>query len=328
MGSSLVGIDIGENAVKLVQSSGTAMRKAVSFELLDNMVSQGTILSMDAMADFIKENAKKEGLSGNAAIIIPDRLIVTRNITMPVMNESQLKYNLPFEFKDYLDDEKNKYFYDYAVKEMINDEEGKPAEMRLLGCVVRKETIAQYRQMLKRAGFNMKVAVPAVYAMERYIESADHFDKDGDYCLVNIGHETTTIYFYHGGEISSSRVIDVGIASIDRNYAQSEEVDVHIAHSHVISNYNDVLESEMAELTYNALAVEVMKAVNFFNYNNREAVLNEVRVLGGGALIPKLLDTMANVTGLTVRSAGDMEKGAAAGIKDCELYLQAFAATL
>lgn len=71
-------------------------------------VSGGEIVSMDAMADFIKEMAKENGISrGAAAVILPGTLVFTRNVTVPAMTDGQLLYNLPFEFKDYLTQEKN-----------------------------------------------------------------------------------------------------------------------------------------------------------------------------------------------------------------------------
>lgn len=89
-------------------------------ELPDNMVSGGEIVSMDAMADFIKEMAKENGISrGAAAVILPGTLVFTRNVTVPAMTDGQLLYNLPFEFKDYLTQEKNKYYFDYAVRASI-----------------------------------------------------------------------------------------------------------------------------------------------------------------------------------------------------------------
>lgn len=50
----LVGFDIGENSVKMVYFSGRELKRAITAELPDAMVSNGRILSMDAMADFIR----------------------------------------------------------------------------------------------------------------------------------------------------------------------------------------------------------------------------------------------------------------------------------
>ena len=52
----IVGLDIGESSVKMAYFSGRELKKAVSADLPDAMVSGGRILSMDAMADFLKES--------------------------------------------------------------------------------------------------------------------------------------------------------------------------------------------------------------------------------------------------------------------------------
>ena len=76
------------------------------------------------------------------------------------MTDGQLLYNLPFEFKDYLTQEKNKYYFDYAVQDTVKDEEGNVKELQLFVCATLKSTVEEYRAMLRRAGFNLKVAMP------------------------------------------------------------------------------------------------------------------------------------------------------------------------
>lgn len=58
----IVGFDIGESSVKLVYFAGADLKKAVTAELPDNMVSGSRILSMDAMADFLRQTAKSNGM--------------------------------------------------------------------------------------------------------------------------------------------------------------------------------------------------------------------------------------------------------------------------
>ena len=125
MPGQITAFDIGECMVKAACLTGGKLKKVMAKELPDNMVSGGEIVSMDAMADFIKEMAKENGISrGAAAVILPGTLVFTRNVTVPAMTDGQLLYNLPFEFKDYLTQEKNKYYFDYAVQDTVKDEEG------------------------------------------------------------------------------------------------------------------------------------------------------------------------------------------------------------
>jgi len=54
----IVGFEIGDHSVKLVYFAGNELKKSVCAELPDAMVSHGRILSMDAMADFLRDTAR------------------------------------------------------------------------------------------------------------------------------------------------------------------------------------------------------------------------------------------------------------------------------
>ena len=58
-------------------------------------------------------------------------------------------------------------------------------------------------------------------------------------------------------------------------------MDIHLAHSYMRSDYNGVLEADYAREAYSRLAVEIMKAVNFYNYNNRDRELHDLYICGG-----------------------------------------------
>ena len=60
---------------------------------------------------------------------------------------------------------------------------------------------------------------------------------------------------------------------------------------------------------YNRISVEILKSVNFYNYNNRDQELKDVYLIGGGAAIEPLADTIRQTTGLDVHSAADLIKG-------------------
>ena len=58
----IVGFEIGDHSVKLAYFAGNELKKAVCAELPDAMVSHGRILSMDAMADFLRDTARANGI--------------------------------------------------------------------------------------------------------------------------------------------------------------------------------------------------------------------------------------------------------------------------
>lgn len=158
----IVGIDIGGSSVKLAYFAGSTLKKAAMAPLPDNMVADGRILSMDAMADFLRQAARDNGIPlTNAAVVLPSTEVFTRELTMPAMTEQQLRYNLPYEFRDFLTDEKSKYYFDYSMRDILRDQDGYPTEMTLLACAMLKETAERYRAMMRRAGFKLQVLTPS-----------------------------------------------------------------------------------------------------------------------------------------------------------------------
>ena len=101
MTGNIVSFDIGSAQIKLVWCAGGVCKAAVSAPVPDGLVRSGTIVSMDAMADLLRQLAKENNLprSAQAAVILPAPLVFTRITELPPMTEGQLTYNLPFEFK-------------------------------------------------------------------------------------------------------------------------------------------------------------------------------------------------------------------------------------
>lgn len=109
MGKMRIGFDIGEQLLKIACCSGGKIVGLYEEPLPDHAVSQGRIVSPEAMSQFLKETAKKYKIGkGDCRVILPETQVFLRRITAPRMTISQLKLNLPYEFKDYISKEKEK----------------------------------------------------------------------------------------------------------------------------------------------------------------------------------------------------------------------------
>ena len=324
----LVGFDIGENSVKMVYFSGRELKRAITAELPDAMVSNGRILSMDAMADFIRDMAKGHGIPlTNAAMVLNTGDHFVRSVTLPLMTEQQLRYNLPYEFRDFLTEEKNRYFFDYSMQGILNGSDGQPEKMELFACAMLKPSVEEYRAMFRRAGFRQRVLTPDESAYSALLEEhiAHHGGEDTDRCIVSLGHRSTYLYIFHGSRFDSRRGVEVGGAELDSLIADHCGVDVHVAHSYKNSDYNGVLESDYAQELYARLAGEIVRAVNFYNYNNRDRELKELYLCGGGAGIAALRETIAETTRLEVHPATDLLPEQQRPEEEPWLYLRAIA---
>ena len=77
-------------------------------------------------------------------------------------------------------------------------------------------------------------------------------------------------------------------------------MDIHVAHTHLMTDYQQAQTLDASQELYNRMAIEIMKSVNFYNYNNREQSLRSVYLCGGGAAIPQIHDAIRQLTDLEV----------------------------
>ena len=309
MARQVVAFDIGTSQVKLAWVVGGKLKKAIAAELPDNMVSGGEIVSMDAMADFIRQTAKETGIPrADAAVVLPERLVYTRSVSLPLMTDAQLQYNLPFEFKDYLTQEKGQYYFDYSVQGVTPADGESSGELQLFACATLKSTIEAYRAMFRRAGFKLAVAMPEECAYAALVTDYLARTRSGqeDYCLVDIGYTGMRLQILRDGNIMTRRAVELGLFDLVRTIADQRGVDEHIAHAHMLSDYNDVLSDESSLEIYNRMAVEIMKAVNFYHYNNRGTTLQRIYLCGGGAAGPALREAISRTLDFEVLPAGKL----------------------
>ncbi|MBR2046445.1 MAG: pilus assembly protein PilM [Agathobacter sp.] len=302
MSKTVLAFDIGESTMKIAQKSGNGI-KVHAVQMPDNLMKDGIVQMPHMLSDFLKEVKRDLSLpGGECGLVVPDELVVCRSLLLPAMTEKQLKVNLPFEFSDYISGEPNKYVYDYALEEMIYDEEGKPLEMKLTGAVMSKESVTGYVNMFKNAGLKLRTLIPQEIALKNMMKAAVESGKaqaDKEYCIVNLGHRSTQVYIFKGAEMVVFRTIHLGGQIVDEAIAENENVDVYVARNHKNRNYNKVLDAEYVTDTYGRIAVEVMKVINFYRFNNRESTLEEIYFMGGGSNIPALCSSIAEINEFT-----------------------------
>ena len=327
----MYGFDIGTCNLKIAQWDGGQLKRLVSAEVPENLVKDGVITSYEAMADFIKFVAKQNKLTGkkDAAVVIAPGLAFLRRTTMPAMTANQLSVNLPYEFRDYLTADKSKYFYDYLVNFVKYDDDENPVEMDLTTAAILKETINEYTDMFRRAGFKLKTAIPAECAYANIL-GAKEIEDISEFAFLDFGHCATRLTIFTGSVYETSRSMETGLLSVDKAISDFAGVDVHIANSYKVSNYEGIQESEAAKNVYSEIALETRKAVNFYSFNNRESDLKDVFCGGGGWQVEPLRESIGEAVDLNMHSVNELLPPISKNVQEdnCEAYVLAIGAAM
>lgn len=307
-----LGIEIGNQNIKFAVCTGDRIKDFFTEGLPENIVRDGTIVSFDKVSDFIKEKLKKNRISfKDVAIVLPEDITYVRRLMMPHMTVDQLKFNLPYEFHNYITEEKDKYIYDYGVMSIVEEEQNGQVlkNMDIMAAAVSKETIEKYRNMLKRSGLKLRVIAPESQAYQNIVRKHEelHFPRENrDYAILDIGHNAVNLRIFIEGKYETRREIELGIETIDHIISDTYGVEKHNAKSYKMNNENNILYSDECMLAYNQIALEVMRVINFFTYNHPNNTLDTLYCCGGGAKIEPLMDTLKDRVGLEVKGLNEL----------------------
>ena len=294
----LLGIEIGNKTIKFAQMRNGSLRNFALVDLPDDVVINNELVAYEAMSEILKETVKTNRFSTkNCALVLTESDVYLRRMTLPAMSEKQLMVNLPYEFKDFLSDDKDKYIYDYSMISLLKDEEDNVKEMELLGAVVSREKIEKYQEMFKRAGLRLVRAVPRETALSALVQILNE-KEDDDFAVLDLGYRASQVDIFKGGVYEITRTIESGGETIENTVADIMDVDPHTAAGYLQMNKNNVQEHERCVDIYSSIATEIMRAMNYYGFENPNSNLETLYYCGGGSLIPRFVEEIASSVSL------------------------------
>ena len=330
MAKTILGVDIGSDSLKLALVNNGYVKKSVVVPIPNNLVKDYRTVSVETMGELIRNTMKENGIHcRNAALVLPNELVYVRTVTMPKMTIEQLIYNLPFEFRDYITEELKDYAYDYAMvttpEEMMKEPEEKPENadgsleeeteevensMELLAAAAPLTLLEESRAILRKAGLRMKKAAPTVCSYVSLIRGLEKRGGGvGEYCILDLGYQSVRMYMFNGERHMVTRNLESGLSSLDGVIADNYNVDVHLAHTYLLTNYDDCQNSEACRNAYGNIAVELMRALNFYRFSNPDSQLEHIWLCGGGAVIAPLRKAIADTLDMKVHQARELLPG-------------------
>ena len=310
---NLIGIQFDSDEICLAQYDGSGLRM-YSERMPENLIKNEEIVSQETFIAFLKDIKRRGHFTGSAcAIVLPLSTAYFRIISMPVMTDAQLKLNLPYEFKDFVGNDGFRYNFDYAVRRIDYDDDGKPVSMELMAAAAPKDILADYAGMLKKAGLRLTQAIPTEMAILNLARSAarNGAELDSEECICNIGTSSTILSIIKDGELAAFKVIDIGCEQIDSIIADIYGIDPFLAASYRSSNYEGVLDSEKCKSVYDRLGLEITKTINFFRYENPDSELEKITWTGSCGWIENRIEQSLDYVGFKQRSIEDWMPGKA-----------------
>lgn len=331
MAKSCLGIDIGKDQMKLVLMKGENIVKTASVQMPEGLLKDGRIVSVETTGELIRKTMKENKIRcKEAAVVVSSGICFLRNVTMPEMTAEQLVYNLPYEFRDYITDELKKYVFDYSwgsgeempkgkklkkaskkkkKEEKPEEEENqKRNEMELLAAAAPLEVMEDLRLMTRKAGLKLTFAAPEVSACENLLhyKLRNEQDKDKEYGILDLGSTSSRLFIFKGDRHQVTRVIERGMEQVEELLTDTFHIDIHLAHTWLLANHEDCIHSEVCQDAFSQISVELMRALNFYQFSNPESRLEDIYICGGGASIATMRQSLEENLDVKIHEAGEL----------------------
>ena len=345
---TILGVDIGHDRLKLALVRGARVLKTASADMPENLLKEGRISSRETMGELIHNTMKKNGIrAGHAAFVLPNETVFVKNVEMPMMTIDQLLYNLPFEFNDYITGELKEYIFDYAV--VSDPVEPKPAKadkapaetpaeppaeggeteekkeiLELMAVGAQRAILEDVQATLRKAGLKLIRTAPAISAYIELIRAQHESLKQvgEEYGILDLGYTSIRLYMFKGDRHIATRALEMGLSTLDDAISDAFGVEAHLAHTYLMSNYENCQDREECHTAYDNIAVELMRALNFYRFSNPNSALGDMWVCGGGAMIRPLVESIGGMLGITLHTADELVPGGER-VNECNNYAQA-----
>lgn len=335
MAKTILGVDIGHDRLKVALVKGNRVLKTAFAEMPENLLREGHITSRESMGELIRNTMKQNGMRANhAAFVLPNDVVFVKNVEMPLMSVEQLEYNLPFEFNDYITGELRDYVFDYAVVSDPNDldkpdgEGGEGDEggrsMELMAVGTQRAVVEDAQETMRKAGLRLIKIAPSLSAYIALLR-VQHDALAGiaeEYGILDLGSEAIRMYMFRGDRHVATRVLEVGLSTLDDVLAEAYGIDVHLAHTYLLSNFDNCHQREECRTAYENIAVELMRALNFYRFSNPNSSLGDLWLCGGGAVIEPLAETIGEMLNIQLHSAAELVPGGE-NVDECNSFVQA-----
>ena len=303
-GKSVLGIDIGASAVKLVQLRND--KGAVVLETYGSLavgpyvnkdVGNSASLEASVIVEVLKTLLKEAEVSSNVAgFAVPFRSSFTSLITLPSLPDSKLAEAIPYEARKYIPTSLDEVSIDWFIipdallkKDDSPIQEGEPEEpkRKVLLTAIHNHDLEAYKKIADTTAVEIKFFEIEIFSTLRSITNQDRTPV----MFIDIGARTTKFYLVERGIILRSYFINQGGQSVTESLKTVLGISFKEAESLKREkglNIEDITAKEAISSVLTEIFSEANHAITDFQERYKKDV-NKIIFTGGGATISGLL---------------------------------------
>jgi type IV pilus assembly protein PilM len=308
---SVLGIDIGSSAIKIVQirkKNGQAVLETYGELALgpygNAVIGQAVQLSADKVAEALSDLMKEKEVkvtTKNCGLSIPFASSLMTEIQMPAVSLKQLAVMIPIEARKYIPVPINEVQIDWSV---IPETGTKPVEAEPLGApapaavanipkvdvlvvAIHNDTISRYQSIVTKAELKATFFEIELFSTMRAVVD----EPLRPVMIMDIGAASTKIYVVERGIVKASHTVNRGAQDITKTISQSLGMTVEKAEvaKREYGLTGDKQLADVTKLTLDYIFAEANRALLAYEKKSNRAI-NKVYLVGGGSALKGLAD--------------------------------------
>ncbi|HMQ01692.1 MAG TPA: type IV pilus assembly protein PilM [Candidatus Doudnabacteria bacterium] len=287
---SILGVDIGTQAIKMVQVRSTdhLLETYGIVDLIEPITNQTKTEVISATVELLKTLTEKARVTTKrCALSLPNSAVFTSVIDMPRMSDSELEQAMKFEAKKYVP----LPFEEVSLSWSLISEDSANNSIKVLLIAVPKQIRDTYISIFQKAGLDLEIIEIEALALIRSLVE----DKSKNDVIIDIGAKVTGINFIRQGLLQLTRNLNIGGDSITERIAQTLNLQVGRAEQFKRDfglNSTEFL-PEAVKPVLNTIRSEIKQVIDI--YKSHSVNVDRLVLVGGGAQMPGLQEYFAEL---------------------------------
>lgn len=303
--SDYFGLDIGSDAIRIVQLSGSGPVKSLmnyGYIPIDIKTAQSdSAADQQKLLDAVSELISQARVSTRNVIVgLNSQRVFTTVVDMDRLDPGELAKTIKYQADSLIPTPPAESTIDWAL---LGDSPVNKAKVEVLLTSVPNDFVERRLDMLESIGLNVIAFEPSSFALARSILASDAALPQ---MVVNVGVFDTTIVVSVNGAPRLTRSIPTGTDAFVKAAMQNLNIDEKQANQFVFKFglAKDKLEGQVYQAisgTVETLMSEIDKSIKFFQNRYTEAMkIDRVIVTGGASSLPEFPLYIANKFGMNV----------------------------
>lgn len=296
------GLDIGTNAVRVVQLSRTGAGWSLvhyGYTPVDSKITSGD--SPEArrrLGEAIMTAVGQAGIrTSNVAIGLPSNKTFSTVIDVPKVSEQELRAMMKYQVDQYIPMSSDEAEVDWVL---LGESLHAQNQYEVLLTSTSKTYAEERLELVEGLGFNVIAEEPDAIAMVRSLSVTGSQDAR---LIIDMGENSTDLAVVYNGAPRLIRMIPTGLSSLVRAAVQNLNVQEDQARQFILKFglAPDRLDGQVLraiDSTLDNFSSELIKSIKFFQTRYPNTAVSSILLSGFGSVIPQLDSYVMNKAGI------------------------------